>query len=128
MIRKWAVDLVPRDFEKSRGFFRVGLHASLPARPQFVERRLQENMATYRDPVRVFAPLEIIERLLEMRAEAGRPAALFIFGESDFAACLDAYGFDAFALADFKFEFRYGTYSACVAPSGDHVRNLSVSH
>ena len=28
-------------------------------------------MATYRDPVRCFAPLEVIERLLEIRVEAG---------------------------------------------------------
>ena len=33
-------------------------------------------MATYRDPVRVFAPLEVIERLLEIRAEAGYAPAI----------------------------------------------------
>lgn len=85
-------------------------------------------MATYHDPIRVFAPLEVIERVLELRAEAGYFAALFLFSESDLATCLDAYGFDAFALADFEVEFRFGNYRACVAPSGDHVRNLMITH
>ncbi len=97
-------------------------------RYQFVERRSKESLATYRDPVRVFAPLEIIERVLELRLEAGYPPALFLYDESDLATCLDAYGFDAFALADFTFEFRFGNYRACVAPSGDHVHSLMITH
>lgn len=85
-------------------------------------------MATYRDPIQVFAPLEVIERVLELRTEAGYSAALFLFGESDLATCLDAYGFDAFALDDFKVEFRFGNYRASVAPSGDHFRNVMITH
>ena len=122
------MNLCPVASSSHGAFIRGGLHSCFQVRPEIVERRLRKNLATYRDPVRVFAPLEIIERLFEMRAERGHTAALFIFGESDLAACLDAYGFDAFALADFKFEFRYRTYRACVAPSGDHVRNIFVSH
>ena len=36
-------------------------------------------MATYRDPIRCFAPLEVLERLLEIRAEAGFTPAVFSF-------------------------------------------------
>src|SRR5438874_1818543 len=43
-------------------------------------------MATYRDPVRVFAPLEIIERLLEIRAAPARPLVDVVVDEVDHVA------------------------------------------
>ena len=42
-------------------------------------------MATYRDPVRCFAPLEVIERLLEIRAEAGYAPAIYLLSPDDLA-------------------------------------------
>ena len=53
-------------------------------------------MATYRDPVRVFAPLEMIERLLEIRADAGYTPTIFLRSADDFASYFDAYGFDVY--------------------------------
>jgi hypothetical protein len=42
-------------------------------------------MATYRDPVRCFAPLEVLERLLEIRAEAGFAPAVYLLSPDDLA-------------------------------------------
>jgi hypothetical protein len=61
-------------------------------------------MATYRDPVRVFAPLEIIERIL------------------------DAYGFDVYSFDRPEAEFRFGDYRAPVAPGGDHAHESPTTH
>lgn len=85
-------------------------------------------MATYRDPVRVFAPLEVVERLLEIRAEAGHYPALFLRSTDDLADYLDAYGFDVFALMDVETEFHYGKYRASVVPGGDHAHCSLTAH
>lgn len=85
-------------------------------------------MATYRDPVRVFAPLEIVERLLEIRADAGYPPALFLRSSDDLAAYFDAYGFDVYAFSDAEAEFHYGRYRAPLAPGGDHAHNSPTAH
>ncbi len=42
-------------------------------------------MATYRDPVRCFAPLEVIERLLEIRVEAGYFPSVYLLSPDDLA-------------------------------------------
>jgi hypothetical protein len=93
-----------------------------------VEREALKGMATYRDPVRVFAPLEVIERLLEIRAEAGFSPAIFLLTPDDLAACLDAYGFDVFALSDDTVEFHFGDYRAPLAPGGDRAHTSFKTH
>ena len=35
-------------------------------------------MATYKDPISCFAPLEVLERLLEIRAEADFAPAVYL--------------------------------------------------
>ena len=65
-------------------------------------------MATYRDPARVFAPLEIVERLLEIRAEAGYSPAIFLRSADDLVAYFDAYGFDVYTFTDTEADFDYG--------------------
>ncbi|HEX8749100.1 MAG TPA: hypothetical protein VF717_18130 [Pyrinomonadaceae bacterium] len=85
-------------------------------------------MATYRDPVRVFAPLEVIERLLEIRAEAGFSPAVYLLTPDDLAACLDAYGFDVFAFEEVESEFHFGNYRAPLAPGGSHAHNSLTAH
>ena len=47
-------------------------------------------MATFRDPVRCFAPLEVIERLLEIRAEMGYVEALYLDSSFALAEFFDA--------------------------------------
>jgi len=85
-------------------------------------------MATYCDPNQVFAPLEVIERLIELRADLGFASAIFLFSENDLAAHLDAYGFDVFALGSFAAVFRFGSYRAPVVPGGDHAHSLTTTH
>lgn len=85
-------------------------------------------MATYRDPVRCFAPLEVIERLLEIRAEAGFKPALYLLSPDDLADYLDAYGFDVYALTEMEHEFRFGDYRAPLAPGGDCAHSSITAH
>ena len=48
-------------------------------------------MATYNDPVKCFAPLEVLERLLEIRAELGFSQVIYLDNSLDLADFLDAY-------------------------------------
>ena len=57
-------------------------------------------MATYRDPARVFAPLEILERLLEIRADAGYQPVIFLRSADDLVAYFDAYDEGAAAVTE----------------------------
>jgi hypothetical protein len=85
-------------------------------------------MATYRDPVRVFAPLEVVERLLEIRADAGYTPAIFLRTADDLAQYLDAYGFDVYAMMDVETEFHYGKYRAPIVPGGDQAHCSLTAH
>jgi hypothetical protein len=86
-------------------------------------------MATYRDPVRVFAPLEIIERLLEIRADAGYTPVVFVRSADDLVAYFDAYGFDVYSFDDdAEAEFSFGNYRAPIAPGGDHAHESATAH
>jgi hypothetical protein len=85
-------------------------------------------MATYRDPVRCFAPLEVIERLLEIRAEAGYAPAIYLLSPDDLADYLDAYGFDVYAFSEAESEFHFGDYRAPLAPGGDHAHCSVKTH
>jgi hypothetical protein len=85
-------------------------------------------MATYRDPVRCFAPLEVIERLLEIRVEAGYASAIYLLSPDDLAAYLDAFGFDVYALTEAESGFHFGDYRAPLAPGGDHAHSSLTTH
>ena len=85
-------------------------------------------MATYRDPMRVFAPLEVIERLLEIRADAGYGPAIFLRSADDLVSYFDAYGFDIYSFTDMEAEFRFGQYRAPIAPGGDHAHESLTAH
>ncbi len=85
-------------------------------------------MATYRDPVRIFAPLEIVERLLEIRADAGYEPVLFLRTSDDLVAYFDAYGFDVYSFDAPEAEFRFGDYRAPLAPGGDAAHESATAH
>jgi hypothetical protein len=87
-----------------------------------------EHMATYRDPIRCFAPLEVLERLLEIRAEAGFTPAVYLLSPDDLAYYLDAYGFDVYAFSEAESEFHFGDYRAPLAPGGDHAHSSLTAH
>jgi hypothetical protein len=92
------------------------------------ERGTLKIMATYRDPVRCFAPLEVIERVLEIRAEAGYAPAIYLLSPDDLADYLDAFGFDVYAFSKAEAEFHFGDYRAPLAPGGDHAHNSLTAH
>lgn len=85
-------------------------------------------MATYRDPVRCFAPIEVIERLLEIREEAGYTPAVFLYTSDHLAHCMDAYGFDVYAFDSKETVLHFGDYRAPLAPGGDHVHCSLTAH
>ena len=95
--------------------------------PEF-KKKGAGHMATYRDPVTCFAPLEVIERLLEIRVEAGYTPAVYLLSPDDLADYLDAYGFDVYALSEAEAEFHFGDYRAPLAPGGDHAHCSLTAH
>lgn len=84
-------------------------------------------MATYKDPARCFAPLEVIERLLAIRVEAGYSESVFLLSPGDLATSLDAYGFDAYSFDDVP-AIHFGDYRGPVAPNGDRAHGPSRTH
>lgn len=85
-------------------------------------------MATYKDPIQCFAPLEIIERLLEIRSEFGYTEALYVDNSVDLAQFLDAYGFDVYAFSNTNEKINYGDYRASIVPGGDAVHCSLTAH
>jgi hypothetical protein len=85
-------------------------------------------VATYRDPVICFAPLEVVERLLEIRAEAGFLPAVYLHSADDVADYLEAFGFDVYAFTNVETEFHFGDYRGPLAPGGDHAHCSSTAH
>jgi hypothetical protein len=86
------------------------------------------HLATYKDPARCFAPLEVLERLLEIRAEAGFCPTVYLQSPDDVADYLDAFGFDVYAFTDVETEFHFGDYRGPLAPGGDHAHCSSTTH
>jgi hypothetical protein len=85
-------------------------------------------MATYKDPIQCFAPLEIIERLLEIRSELGYAKVLYVDNSVDLAEFLDAYGFDVYAFSSENEKINYGDYRASIVPGGDAVHCSITAH
>ncbi len=50
-----------------------------------------EDMATFKDPDQCFAPLEVIERLLQIRAELGFAETVYVDRSQELTDFLDAY-------------------------------------
>lgn len=85
-------------------------------------------MATYRDPIKCFAPLEVIERLLEIRAELGYAEVLYVDNSLDLVEFLDAYGFDIYSFSTENEKINYGDYRAQIVPGGDNVHCSLTAH
>lgn len=85
-------------------------------------------MATYQDPIKCFAPIEIVERLLEIRADAGYPEAVYLHSSLEIADCLDAYGFDVYAFSSNDEKINYGDYRAPFVPGGDNLHSSLTGH
>jgi hypothetical protein len=83
-------------------------------------------MATYRDPDQCFAPLEVIERLLEIREETGYSPRLYMLQTQQLTDFLDAFGFDVYAFtSSSNGRINFGDYRSPVVPGGD-THHLSL--
>lgn len=85
-------------------------------------------MATYKDPIKCFAPLEMIERLLEIRAELGYQPAVYLNSSQELADSLDAYGFDVYAFSMNNEKINYGDYRAPLVPGGEQHHLSLTAH
>ena len=85
-------------------------------------------MATFRDPAQCFAPIEVIERLLEIRNEFGFSKSLYVPRSEDLTDMLDAYGFDVYAFSTRNDEIDYDLPTTPVVPGGDHVHSSLMAH
>ena len=85
-------------------------------------------MATYKDPIKCFAPLEVIERLLEIRNELGYNQAVYLLDSSELVDCLDAHGFDVYAFNGKNQKMNYGDYRSPIVPGGDSIHSSATAH
>jgi hypothetical protein len=85
-------------------------------------------MATYKDPIQCFAPIEVIERLLSIRSETGFPEAVYLDSSNELADILDAYGFDIYAFSTKDEKMNYGDYRSPIVPGGDSIHSSATAH
>ena len=89
-------------------------------------------MASFRDPARTFAPVEVIERLLEITefyGDSTHSPALYISSDDDIATYLDCFGFDIYSLtANTHRAFKLTTRSALILPSGSRSHDSATAH
>jgi hypothetical protein len=85
-------------------------------------------MATFHDPHTRFAPLEVIERLIEIRAELGFPEHLYLERTEEIMDFLDSYGFDIYSFTTDNDKMDFGLYSSPVVPGGDSVHSSLTAH
>ena len=85
-------------------------------------------MATFRDPTQCFAPLEVIERLLEIRSELGYSETIYLPRAGELTDFLDSYGFDVYALAIGNVRIDIDEESTPVVPGGDNLHCSVTAH
>ncbi len=89
-------------------------------------------MATFKDPVKCFAPIEVVERFLEIRAELGFPEVVYLDSSLDLADFLDSFGFDvySFSTEDKKMneKINYGDYRSQIVPGGESIHASLKAH
>jgi hypothetical protein len=85
-------------------------------------------MATFKDPNQCFAPLEVIERLLEIRGELGFSKNLYLDRSQNLTDFLDAYGFDIYAFSTENDKINYDDYTTPVVPGGDILHCSITAH
>ncbi len=85
-------------------------------------------MATFKDPTQCFAPLEVIERLLEIRSELGYSENLYMVRTDELTDLLDSFGFDIYAFSTENKKINYGDYTAPVVPGGDALHTSGRAH
>jgi hypothetical protein len=86
-------------------------------------------MASFKDPEQRFAPIEVIERLLQICDFYGERQALYLASTIDLATYLDSFGFDSYSLtSNTNTAFEINQPIVDVLPSGDKSRNHELAH
>ena len=85
-------------------------------------------MATFRDQNQCFAPLEVIERLIEIRTELGFSKTLYLDRSQELTDFLDAYGFDIYAFSTDNDKINLDDFSTPVVPGGDNLHCSFTAH
>lgn len=85
-------------------------------------------MATFSDPAECFAPLEVIERLIEIRVELGFSPNIYLERSEELTDFLDSYGFDIYAFSTGNDKINYGDYRTPVVPGGDSLHLSAQAH
>jgi hypothetical protein len=86
-------------------------------------------MASYKDPSFSFEPLEVIERLLEIKDYYGYRPVLNITSTDDLAMYLDALGFDIYSLTkNTKAAFDATSRTVAVMPNGSRSHESATTH
>ena len=87
-----------------------------------------KHMASYRDPDYSFAPIEVIERLLQIRNELGFTETLYLDRSQQLTDFLDSYGFDIYAFSTVNEKINFDVYRTPVVPGGDHLHCSLTAH
>jgi hypothetical protein len=85
-------------------------------------------MATFNDPIKCFAPLEVLERLLEIRKELGFRQTVYLPSSNELAKSLDAYGFTGYAFRQEASEINFGDYRTPLVPGGEYDIGSVTAH
>lgn len=86
-------------------------------------------MASFRDPATTFAPIEVVERLLEITDYFGHKPILYLSSSADLAAILDSFGFDTYSLtANPKTAFKTSSRSVLILPNGSRSHDSATAH
>ena len=85
-------------------------------------------MATYRNPSHCFAPIEVIERLIQIRADLGFAETIYLIRSEELTDFLDAYGFDIYAFSTQNDKINLDDVSTPVVPGGDFLHCSVTAH
>jgi len=102
--------------------------SSLKRNPSTDRRTGVEIMASYRDPELTFAPIEVVERLLQIRSEAGYAETVYLDSSHQLTDILDAYGFDIYAFSTRNDKIDYDQKCTPVVPGGDAIHSSLKAH
>lgn len=87
-----------------------------------------KHMASYRNPDHSFSPIEVIERLLQIRDELGFSETLYLDRSQHLTDFLDSYGFDIYAFWTSNEKITFDVYRTPVVPGGDLVHCSLTAH
>jgi hypothetical protein len=86
-------------------------------------------MASFRDPARSFNPIEVIERLLEIKEFFGDSPTLYISSDEDIAIYMDTFGFDVYSfIADTRGKFSTTSRTTAIVPNGSRSHDSATAH